>query len=91
MFTFSFPCLCVLCALFCCVMCELMTSSQSLATEETQFSLEAVPDQSNKVAVITGGSRGIGYACAHTLLERNISKLCTGLSPPPQARNCGTD
>ncbi|KAL2071480.1 hypothetical protein VTL71DRAFT_12715 [Oculimacula yallundae] len=40
-----------------------------------QFSLAAVPDQSKKVAVITGGSRGIGYACAHTLLERNIEKL----------------
>ncbi|EKD17110.1 uncharacterized protein L3040_000366 [Drepanopeziza brunnea f. sp. 'multigermtubi'] len=50
-------------------------AAHSLATKETQFSLEAVPDQSNKVAVVTGGSRGIGYACAHTLLERNISKL----------------
>ncbi|PBP21945.1 retinol dehydrogenase 12 [Diplocarpon rosae] len=50
-------------------------ASHSLATKDTQFSLAEVPDQSNKVAVITAGSRGIGYACAHTLLERNISKL----------------
>ncbi|CAL3972856.1 hypothetical protein PZA11_004140 [Diplocarpon coronariae] len=50
-------------------------ASHALATEDTQFSLAEVPDQSNKVAVITGGSRGIGYACAHTLLDRNISKL----------------
>lgn len=40
-----------------------------------QFSLEQVPDQTGRVAVITGGSEGIGYACTHTLLNRNISKV----------------
>ncbi|KAH7350996.1 hypothetical protein BKA65DRAFT_396477 [Rhexocercosporidium sp. MPI-PUGE-AT-0058] len=49
--------------------------THSLASKANQFSLAAVPDQSYKVAVITGGSRGIGYACAHTLLEKNIEKL----------------
>lgn len=49
--------------------------THSLASKANQFSLAAVPDQSHKVAVITGGSRGIGYACAHTLLEKNIEKL----------------
>lgn len=53
-----------------------MIYSHSLASKANQFSLAAVPDQSHKVAVITGGSRGIGYACAHTLLEKNIEKLC---------------
>lgn len=30
---------------------------------------------SGKVAVVTGGSRGIGYGCTHTLLKHNIAKL----------------
>ncbi|KAH8785918.1 retinol dehydrogenase 12 [Diaporthe sp. PMI_573] len=34
-----------------------------------------VPDLSGKVAVVTGGSQGIGYGCTRTLLEHNISKL----------------
>ncbi|KAF3000907.1 hypothetical protein E8E13_008289 [Curvularia kusanoi] len=46
-----------------------------LASPENQFSLEAVPDLSGKVAVVTGGSEGIGYGCTHTLLSKNISKL----------------
>lgn len=49
--------------------------AHSLAKPEHQFSIEDVPDQSGKVAVITGGSEGIGYGCSHTLLSRNISKL----------------
>jgi NAD(P)-dependent dehydrogenase (short-subunit alcohol dehydrogenase family) len=49
--------------------------SHSLAKPEHQFSLEDVPDQTDKVAVITGGSEGIGYGCSHTLLSRNISKV----------------
>jgi NAD(P)-dependent dehydrogenase (short-subunit alcohol dehydrogenase family) len=27
------------------------------------------------VALVTGGSEGIGYGCTHTLLSHNISKL----------------
>jgi hypothetical protein len=38
----------------------------------SQFSLDDVPDLSGKVAVVTGGSEGIGYGCTHTLL----SKVC---------------
>lgn len=49
--------------------------SHSLAPADQQFSLEEVPDLSGKVAVVTGGSEGIGYGCAHTLLAHNISKL----------------
>lgn len=30
---------------------------------------------SGKVAIVTGGSQGIGYGCTRTLLEHNISKL----------------
>jgi NAD(P)-dependent dehydrogenase (short-subunit alcohol dehydrogenase family) len=51
------------------------TGAHSLAPEESQFSLEQVPDLSGKVAVVTGGSEGIGYGCTHTLLKHNISKL----------------
>lgn len=46
-----------------------------LASPENQFSLDAVPDLSGKVAVVTGGSEGIGYGCTHTLLSKNIGKL----------------
>lgn len=40
-----------------------------------QFSLEQVPSQKGKVAVVTGGSEGIGYACTHTLLTKGIEKV----------------
>lgn len=40
-----------------------------------QFSLSDCPDLTGKVAVITGGSEGIGYGTSHTLLSHNISKL----------------
>ena len=49
--------------------------SHSLAAKEHQFSLEEVPDLSGKVAVVTGGSEGIGYACSHKLLSRNVAHL----------------
>ncbi|KEY67814.1 hypothetical protein S7711_04124 [Stachybotrys chartarum IBT 7711] len=40
-----------------------------------QFSLEECPDLSGKVAVVTGGSEGIGYGVTYTLLRHNIKKL----------------
>ncbi|RAL12894.1 retinol dehydrogenase 12 [Aspergillus homomorphus CBS 101889] len=42
---------------------------------EHKFELDQVPDLSGKVAVVTGGSEGIGFGCTHTLLSKNISKL----------------
>lgn len=45
------------------------------AGEEHQFDIDHVPDQTGKVAVVTGGSEGIGYGCTRTLLSKNISKL----------------
>ncbi|KAF2172470.1 hypothetical protein M409DRAFT_50164 [Zasmidium cellare ATCC 36951] len=50
-------------------------AAHKLAPADTRFSLEDVPDQTGKVAVITGGSEGIGYGCSHTLLSKNISKV----------------
>lgn len=44
------------------------------APDGAKFSLDDVPDQSGKVAVVTGGSEGIGYGAVHTLLSKNISK-----------------
>ncbi|KAK5013122.1 hypothetical protein BJ546DRAFT_696929 [Cryomyces antarcticus] len=49
--------------------------AQNLATGDERFSLDEVPDLSGKVAVITGGSEGIGFGCTHTLLKHNIAKI----------------
>jgi len=50
--------------------------AQKLAPEDSKFDIETdVPDQSSKVAVVTGGSEGIGYATAFTLLKNNLAKL----------------
>lgn len=40
-----------------------------------QFTLDETPDQTGKVAVVTGGSEGIGYGVTYTLLKHNISKV----------------
>ncbi|RAK98715.1 retinol dehydrogenase 12 [Aspergillus ibericus CBS 121593] len=42
---------------------------------EEKFDLDDVPDLSGKVAVVTGGSEGIGFGVTHTLLSKKISKL----------------
>ena len=49
--------------------------AHGFAKPEHQFSLDETPDQTGKVAVITGGSEGIGYGASFTLLKRNLSKL----------------
>lgn len=54
---------------------KFVPGAHDLAPEDSQFSLSQVPDLSGKVAVVTGGSEGIGYGCTHTLLAHNISKL----------------
>ena len=45
------------------------------APSGTEFALDDVPDQTGKVALITGGSEGIGYGCVYTLLRKDISKV----------------
>ncbi|KAI0128139.1 retinol dehydrogenase 12 [Hypoxylon sp. NC0597] len=47
--------------------------AQDIATH--QFRLDQVPDLAGKIAVITGGSEGIGYGCTYTLLKHNIAKV----------------
>lgn len=37
--------------------------------------MSETPDQSGKVAVVTGGSEGIGYGVTYTLLKNNIEKV----------------
>ena len=49
--------------------------AHALANKEHQFSIEEVPDLSGKVAVVTGGSEGIGYGCTHTLISRNVKHI----------------
>lgn len=43
--------------------------------EGQQFDLKDTPDLKGKVAVITGGSEGIGYGASHTLLSHGLEKL----------------
>lgn len=50
--------------------------AHSLAKPEHQFDIEKdIPSQDGKVAVITGGSEGIGYGAAFTLLKHGLAKL----------------
>jgi len=49
--------------------------SHQLVPEDQQFDLNDTPDLKGKVAVITGGSEGIGYGASHTLLSHGIEKL----------------
>ena len=49
--------------------------SHQLVSEDKQFALEQTPSLEGKVAVITGGSEGIGYGVSHTFLSKGISKL----------------
>ena len=49
--------------------------AHELVPEDQQFSLEQTPDLTGQVAVITGGSEGIGYGTSHTLLAHNIAKI----------------
>ncbi|KAL8702823.1 MAG: hypothetical protein Q9201_004012 [Fulgogasparrea decipioides] len=50
-------------------------SAHQAVPESQQFSLEQVPSLTGKVAVVTGGSQGIGYGCSHTMLKHDIKKL----------------
>ncbi|MCJ1371754.1 hypothetical protein MMC20_002973 [Loxospora ochrophaea] len=43
-------------------------------SESQRFSLEQIPSLKGKVAVVTGGSEGIGYGCTHSLLSAGIEK-----------------
>ncbi|KAG9122798.1 hypothetical protein FRC07_000669 [Ceratobasidium sp. 392] len=49
--------------------------AHSLAQPEHQFKLDDTPDLTGKVAIVTGGSEGIGLACTHTLLKHGVSRL----------------
>ncbi|TKA25587.1 hypothetical protein B0A50_05448 [Salinomyces thailandicus] len=49
--------------------------AHDLASGDQAFSLDEVPDLSGKVALVTGGSEGIGFGCSHTLIQHNIAKL----------------
>ncbi|UZJ57592.1 hypothetical protein CBS101457_006912 [Exobasidium rhododendri] len=46
-----------------------------LLPRDTLFSLQDVPNLSGKVALVTGGSEGIGLACVKALLDHDAEKL----------------
>ncbi len=50
-------------------------NAHKAVSEDQQFALEQVPSLDGKVAVVTGGSEGIGYGCTHTLLSKGVEKL----------------
>ena len=50
-------------------------ASHKLVPEDQQFALDQTPNLDGKVAVVTGGSEGIGYGCTHTLLSKGVKKL----------------
>lgn len=54
---------------------ENITGGDKFVSGEEKFTLDQTPDQSNKVAIITGGSQGIGYGALYTLLEHNVAKV----------------
>ncbi len=51
-----------------------VSGAHEIVPKDQQFSLEETPDLSGKVAVVTGGSEGIGYGVTHTLLSHEIAK-----------------
>src|ERR1700750_1039243 len=54
---------------------ENLSFGSLFAKGDEKFTHEQIPDQSGKVALITGGTEGIGFGCSHALLKNNISKL----------------
>ncbi|TLD31933.1 NAD(P)-binding protein [Venturia nashicola] len=54
---------------------ENLTGGNLFSPKAGRFTLEQVPDLTGKVAVVTGGSSGIGYGVAHTFLTKNIDKV----------------
>ncbi len=52
-----------------------VSGAHTLVPEDQQFDLKDTPDLKGKVAVVTGGSDGIGYGCTYTLLSRGIEKV----------------
>ncbi|KAJ9478916.1 putative oxidoreductase ENV9 (putative) [Pseudozyma hubeiensis] len=53
----------------------LSADPHQLVEPRHRFSLEQVGDLSGKVALVTGGSEGVGFGCTHTLLKANIDKI----------------
>ena len=52
-----------------------VSGAHTLVPEDQQFDLKDTPDLHGKIAVITGGSEGIGYGCTYTLLSKGIEKV----------------
>src|ERR1039458_10283203 len=61
--------------------------SQSKAKTSAQASRPNIPRLLGKVAVVTGGSRGIGFAIAQTLAAEGCSVVITGRDGAKLARS----
>jgi NAD(P)-dependent dehydrogenase (short-subunit alcohol dehydrogenase family) len=49
--------------------------ANALVPPESRFSLADVPDLSGRVAVVTGGTEGVGFGVVHTLLAHNVARV----------------
>lgn len=51
-----------------------------------RYKIDQMPDLTGKVAVVVGGSRGIGEACVHALVQKHCKS-----EPDLPLLNCSTD
>lgn len=49
--------------------------AHTMVPEDQQFDLKDTPDLKGKVAIVTGGSEGIGFGSTYTFLSKGLEKV----------------